>query len=205
MRWFVLAVLCAISNGVIAEAMFLIPAENPKPKYPKALYRAGITGDVRMSFTVHADGSVTKIVAIPGNAHAELVEASLVAVNRWRFKPWDVSSERPPEIEVVLPMSFRLDSEIPIHANEELKQLTCGDVSRESQHYSSDSWVDMVVFRYTRSYLSHSFASSQLSNEKRLALIAKLNESIPSIIRRCNTHSSTRYVHFLPEEIRRLL
>jgi hypothetical protein len=102
MRGFVLAALCAISSGVIAEGMFLIPAENPKPKYPKALYRAGI-------------------------------------------------------------------------------------------------------FRYTRSYLSHSFASSQLSNDKRLALIAKLNESIPSIIRRCNTHSSTRYVHFLPEEIRKLL
>lgn len=205
MRWFVLAVLCVISSGVIAEAMFLIPADNPKPKYPRALYRAGITGDVRISFTVHADGSVGKVMAVPGKAHAELVEASLAAVNRWRFKPWDVSSDRPPEIEVVAPMSFRLDSDIPIHANEELKRLTCGDVSREAQHLADNTWVDMVVFRYTRSYLSHSFSSSQIPDEKRLALIAKLNKSVPSIIRRCNTHPATRYVRFLPEEIRELL
>lgn len=205
MQWFVLAFLWVVSSGAIAEAMFLIPADNPKPKYPKTLYRAGITGDVRVSFTVHSDGSVSKVMATPGKAHAELVDASLAAVNRWRFKPWGVTSDRPPEIEVVMPMSFRLDSEIPIHANEELKRLTCGEVSREAQHLADNSWVDMVVFRYTRSYLSHSFSSSQISDEKRLALIAKLNKSIPSIIRRCNTHPATRYVHFLPEEIRELL
>ncbi|MHC8312163.1 energy transducer TonB [Pseudomonas sp. GT1P32] len=200
-----LAFLFVVSSSVSAEAMFLIPADNPKPKYPKTLYRAGITGDVRVSFTVHADGSVSKVMAAPGKAHAELVDASLTAVNRWRFKPWGVTSDRPPEIEVVAPMSFRLDSEIPIHANEELKRLTCGEVSREAQHLAVNFWVDMVVFRYTRSYLSHSFSSSQLSDERRLALIAKLNKSIPSIVRRCNTHPATRYVRFLPEEIRELL
>lgn len=205
MRWFVLAFLFVVSSSVSAEAMFLIPADNPKPKYPLKLSRAGITGDVRVSFTVHADGSVSKVKAAPGKAHAELVDASLAAVNRWRFKPWDITSDRPPEIEIVAPMSFRLDSDIPIHANEELKQLTCGEVSKAAQHLADYSWVDMVVFRYTRGYLSHSFASAQLSDERRLALIAKLNKSIPSIIRRCNTHPATRYVRFLPEEIRELL
>jgi len=205
MRWFVLAVLCVISSGVSAGPVILIPADNPKPKYPRALYLTGITGDVRVGLTVSADGSVNKVRAFPGDAHAELVEASLTAVNRWRFKPWDVNGDRPAEIEVVLPMSFRLDSNLPIDANEELKQLTCGDVSREARHFADNFWLDMVVFRYTRSYLTHSIASEQLPKAERLALIAKLNKSVPSIIRRCNSHPASRYVHFLPEEIRELL
>ena len=205
MRWFVWAFLFVVSSSVSAEAMLLIPGDNPKPKYPKTLSRAGITGDVRISFTVHANGSVSKVMAAPGKAHAELVDASLAAVNRWRFKSWGITSDRPPEIEVVVPMSFRLDSDIPIHANEELKQLTCGELAKAALQIEDYSWVDMPVFNWTRSYLTHSLSPTQLPEEKRLALIAKLNKNVPSIVRRCNTHQATRYVRFLPEEIRELL
>jgi hypothetical protein len=52
---------------------------------------------------------------------------------------------------------------------------------------------------------THSLSPTQLPEEKRLALIAKLNKSIPTIVMRCNSYPASRYVRFLPEEIRVLL
>lgn len=204
MRWFVCVLLLGLSIEVRAGEVFLIPENNPKPVYPVALYRDGITGMLRVSFTAHADGSVSKVEASK-DAHPELVEASLTAVSQWRYKPWDISRERPAEIQVVAPMVFRLDDKLPIHANEELKKLSCGDVAKAALQLADFSWVDMPVFNWTRSYLTHSLSPTQLPEEKRLALIAKLDKSVPSIVRRCNTHQATQYVHFLPKEIRELL
>ncbi|MHC8290041.1 energy transducer TonB [Pseudomonas sp. XS1P51] len=204
MRWFTLVVLCVMCSSVSAGAVFLIPADNPKPTYPRALYRAGITGEVRVSLIVHADGSVSKVVT-PEDAHPELAEASRSAVSQWRFQPWEISIERPEQVDVVAPLVFRLDDTPPIHANEELKKLRCADVSRVAQHYADFSWVDLPVFSWTRSYLTHSISPTQLPEAKRLALIAKLNKSVPSIVRSCNTHSVSRFVRFLPKEIRELL
>ena len=65
--------------------------------------------------------------------------------------------------------------------------------------------MDLPVFSWTRSYLTHSLSPTQLPEEKRLALIAKLNASVRSIVQRCNVHPASRYVRFLPEEIRVLL
>lgn len=204
MRWFVCLFLLVLSIEVRAGEVFLIPENNPKPVYPVALYRAGITGMVRVNFTAHADGSVSHVV-VSKDADPDFVEASRTAVSQWRYKPWDISRERPAEIQVVAPMVFRLDDELPIHANEELKKLSCGDVAKTALQLADFSWVDMPVFNWTRSYLTHSLSPTQLPEEKRLALIAKLNKSVPSIVRRCNTHQATRYVHFLPKEIRELL
>lgn len=204
MRWFALIVLCVFSSCVRAGEVFLIPADNPKPTYPRALYRAGITGEVRVNLTVHADGSVSKLV-VPEDARPELAEASRSAISRWRFQPWEISGDRPAQVQVVAPMVFRLDDSPPIHANEELKKLRCSDVSRVAQYFSDFSWVDLPVFNWTRSYLTHSISPTQFPEEKRLALIAKLNKSVPSIVRRCNRHPTSRYVRFLPQDIRELL
>ncbi|MHC8369159.1 energy transducer TonB [Pseudomonas sp. ZT5P21] len=204
MRWIVCVLFLVLSIEVRAGEVFLIPENNPKPIYPVALYREGVTGMLRVSFTAHADGSVSKVEASK-DAHPELVEASRTAVSQWRYKPWEISRERPADIQVVAPMVFRLDDKLPIHANEQLKELKCGDVAKSALQIAHYSWVDLPVFNWTRSYLTHSLSPTQLPNEKRLALIAKLNKSVPSIVRRCNTHQATRYVHFLPEEIRELL
>lgn len=204
MRWLVVAVLCVICSSVGAGEVFLIPMDNPKPKYPRALYRAGITGEVRVTMNVHADGSVSQPVALKA-AHSELAEVSLAAVAQWRFQPWEVSSDRPAQVEVVAPMVFRLDDTPPLHANEKLKKLRCSDVSRVAQYYADSSWVDLPVFSWTRSYMTHSISPALLPEEKRLALIAKLNKEVPTIVRRCNSHPSSRYVRFLPKEVRELL
>ncbi|WP_447891219.1 energy transducer TonB [Pseudomonas hormoni] len=204
MRWFVCLYLLVMSIEVRAGEVFLIPENNPKPVYPVALSRSGITGALNVSFTVHADGSVSQVEASK-DAHPDLVEASRTAVSQWRYKPWEVSIERPAQIQVVAPMVFRLDDKMPIHANEELKKLSCGEVAKAALRLADYSWVDMPVFSWTRSYLTHSLAPTQLPEARRLELIAKLNKSVPSIVRRCNTHQASRYVRFLPEEIRELL
>ena len=204
MRSYGMILLCVFFGEASASSVFLIPADNPKPTYPIALYRAGVTGEVRVSFSVRADGSVHK-VAVPESAQPELAEAARSAVSRWRFQPWAVTDKHPAQIEVVAPMAFRLDDSPPFHANESLKQLRCADVSRVARHYSEYLWVDLPVFSWTRSYLTHSISPTQLPEEKRLALIATLNKSVPRIVRRCHQSPTSLYVGLLPQEIRDLL
>lgn len=128
MRWFLAAVLWGVRGVVSAGEVFLIPADNPKPVYPRALYLAGIEGKV-----------------------------------------------------------------------------LCSDLSREAKNYSPNYWVDMSFFFWARSYLAHSITSGLMPRDKRLQLIAKLNRDVPSIIRRCNTHPTSRAVRFFPKQVRELL
>jgi protein TonB len=204
MRWWLVGILLLVSADIWAGEVFLIPENNPKPIYPKALHRAGVTGMVRVSMTVKADGSVSN-AGIAQSAHPELEEASLAAVNQWRFKPWTITKDQPAQIIVVAPMEYRLDSEHPFHVNKELERLKCSAIARASLNIATSSWVDLPVFSWTRSYLTHSLSPTQLPEEKRLALIAKLNASVRSIVQRCSAHPASRYVRFLPEEIRVLL
>ena len=87
MRWFACVLLLVVSVGCRAGEVFLIPENNPKPIYPAALFRAGITGEVRVRFTANADGSVSK-VSILQSDHPDLAEATRSAIEQWRFKPW---------------------------------------------------------------------------------------------------------------------
>lgn len=204
MRWFVVAAMWGVCSVVLAGEVFLIPANNPTPAYPRALYLAGIEGEVKVSMIVHADGSVSQVSA-PEGAHPELVEASVTAVRQWKFKPWEISNERPERVDVVAPMLFRLSSDVPLDANEILKKVLCSDLSSEAKNYAQSDWVDMNFFFWARSYLAHSIASGLMPRDKRLELIAKLNRGVPSIIRRCNTHPTSRAVRFFPKEVRELL
>lgn len=204
MRWCAVVFLLVVSFGIQAGEVLLIPENNPKPVYPKALSRAGITGDVRVRFTVHADGSVHK-VSILESDHPDFAEAARVALAQWRFKSWTVDQDTPAEREVVAPVAFRLDQDMPLHVNKWLTRLRCHEINEDVRRYPASAWVDMPAFRYTRIYLSNTFNSAQLSNEQRLTLIARLNERVPIIVRRCVDSPSIRFMSLLPEEIRRLL
>lgn len=204
MRWCLAVVLWSICAVASAGEAFLIPVLKTKPEYPRALYLAGIEGDVKVSMIVHADGAVSGVSASKG-AHPELVEASLAAVRQWKFKPWEVSSERPAKVEVIAPLVFRLGQNPIPHANEALKRIRCSDLTRVAQHYAESSWASLSFFRWTRSYMTNSIPVTQLPVERRLALIAKLNKEVPVIIRRCNVQPSSRVVRFFPKEVRELL
>ena len=204
MRWFACVLLLVVSVGVRAEEVFLIPENNPKPIYPQALLRAGITGDVRVGFAVNADGSVSKVRILQSD-HPDLADAVRVAIEQWRFKPWTVGGDKPAEQEVIAPMVFRLDLDTPIHTNQWLKQLRCRDLNEALVDFPEYAWVDSKVFDYTRAYLSNVFNKTQLQNEQRLALIAKLNKQVPKIVRDCRTSPVRKYMSLLPEDIRKLL
>jgi protein TonB len=204
MRWLVGVFLWVMALDVRAGEVFLIPEYNPKPLYPVELHRAGITGKLQVSLTVHADGSVSK-VAVMEDAHPDLSEASVTAVSQWRFKPWEITSEHPAEIAVIAPIDFRLDSQLPFHANKQLAKLKCASIARAASGTPVATWVDLPVFDWTRSYLTYSLSPAQLPDEERLELINTLNASVPSIVRRCKSYPASRYVRFLPEEIRVLL
>lgn len=128
MRWLLSVLILVLSGEIEAESFFLIPENNPKPIYPVALQRAGITGDVKVRFVVKADGSVNK-VSIEQSDHPDLAEATQVAIAQWRFKPWAVEDGRPSEQEVVAPMMFRYDSDLPLHTNQWLNELKCRDLT----------------------------------------------------------------------------
>lgn len=204
MRWIAFLLVLALSGEARAEEFLLIPEDNPKPVYPPALQRAGITGDVRVRFTAHADGSVSK-VSILQSDHPDLAEATRVAIAQWRFKPWVVEGGKPKEQEVIAPMIFRYDSDLPIHINQWLKELRCRDFNEVMANVPESGWLDASAFHYTRAYLSNAFSATSLSNERRLELIAKLNRAVPIIVRQCSSKPTSRFARFLPEELRKLL
>lgn len=204
MRWLAFVLLLVGSVGVRAGEVFLIPENNPKPIYPKELFRAGITGEVRARFTVYADGSVNKLSILQSD-HPDLAEAVRKALTQWRFKPWTVEGGRPAEQEVMAPMVFRLDLDTPIHTNTWLKQLRCRDLNEALIDFPEYAWVDSAVFDHTRAYLSNVIYTTQLQNEERLALIAKLNKRVPKIVRDCRASPVRKYMSLLPEDIRKLL
>lgn len=205
MRRFVYVVLLLVlSVESRAQEVFLIPEHNPKPVYPQALQRAGIIGDVRVSFIVHADGSVSKVNILKSD-HPDLAEATRVAVAQWRFKPWTIEGDKPAEQEVIAPMIFGFDSTQPIHLNKWLKKLKCRDLNEITVKTPEHAWADTAAFYYTRAYLSNAFSTATLSNERRLALIAKMNRKVPLIVRECLNSPVSRFARFLPEDIRELL
>lgn len=204
MRWIVLMLMLAVSGEIRAGEVFLIPEHNPKPDYPRALQRAGVIGDVRIRFTVNADGSVSKVSVLKSD-HPDLAEATRVAIAQWRFRPWTVEGDKPAEQEVIAPMKFRFDSGFPIHINQWLKELRCRELNEVIVHAPEHAWVDSPAFHYTRAYLSNAFSTTTLSTERRLAMIARMNRKVPFIVRQCLNNPVSRFARFLPEDIRKML
>ena len=83
--------------------------------------------------------------------------------------------------------------------------MRCRDLNEALVDFPEHAWVDSVVFDRTRAYLSNVFHTTQLPNEKRLAWIAKLNQRVPIIVRKCRESPVLSYMSLLPEEIRQLL
>lgn len=202
MNWIGMLLLLVLATTSQAGEVFLIPESNPGPEYPRVLQRAGITGDVRVSFTVHADGSVNKVSVLQSD-HPALAESALAAVKGWRFKPWTVEGDKPAEQEVHAPLAFRMQA--PPGVNQWIKALPCREVNAHLANVAEYSWVDSLPFHYTRSYLSNTFFQHQLSNEQRLALIAKINRQVERTVRACRASPARKFMSLLPAEVRELL
>ncbi|WWL44230.1 energy transducer TonB [Pseudomonas parakoreensis] len=72
---------------------------------PEAVAQGRVEGEVRVSFVVKADGSVSAISIVQSD-HPDLAEAVKDAITQWRFKPWTAEDGRPAEQPVVAPMLF---------------------------------------------------------------------------------------------------
>ncbi|WP_160104782.1 energy transducer TonB [Pseudomonas izuensis] len=204
MRWVVCVVLLLVLSVESRADVFLIPEYNPRPVYSLELQRTGIIGDVRVGFTVHADGSVSK-VSILQSDHPDLAEATRVAISQWRFKPWTVEGDKPSEQDVIAPMKFGFDVYLSIDFNQRLKELKCRDINEAFVRLPEHKRIDAAPFHYTRAYLSNACSKATLSDERRLALIAKMNRMVPTIVRQCLSSPGSRYSRFLPKDIRELL
>lgn len=204
MRWIVALLLLLVGGVVHAAGALLIPEDNPRPIYPLALSRAGITGEVKARFIVRADGSVSEISILKSD-HPDLAEAVRVALAQWRFKPWAVEEDKPEKQEVVAPIVFRLDLDQPIHVNQQLKVLRCRTLTENLANIAEYSWIDSTVFAQTRAYLSNVFHKTQLPDAQRLAMIAKMNRQVETIVRACRESPTRKFISLLPTEIRELL
>lgn len=203
MRWIFAGLLLVIGGSALASEVFLIPENNPKPIYPLELQRAGITGEVKVSFIASADGSVSEI-SIRESTHPDLADAVRVAIAQWRFKPWTVEGNKPEQQEIIAPMIFRLDLDLPIHVNQQLKALRCRTVNENLANIAEYSWIDSAVFAQTRAYLSNVFHKTQLPDAQRLAMIAKMNRQVEKIVRACRQSPTRKFISLLPAEIREL-
>ncbi len=201
MRWSVVMLLLCLSGTSGAADVLLVPEHNPNPDYPTTLVGKGVAGVARVGFTVHADGRVDE-VAILHSDHPEFAKAAREAVSQWRFKSWTVDHEHPAQTHVIVPFEFRLDG-LPLDANKWIKTWKCSDINA---HAKGQLWVqDLLPFHYTRLYLSNVFFVKQLPETERLALIARFNRLLPSIVQRCGSFPAARYVRMLPKEVRELL
>lgn len=78
------------------------------PFYPPYLRDKGISGCVKLSYIVQWEGSVSDIHVLKAT-HPRFANAATFAVARWRFKPWEVSEEKPATVQWVVNMDFGTD------------------------------------------------------------------------------------------------
>jgi TonB family protein len=201
MRWFFAFLVC-VSGVTQGAEVFLKSERNPTPIYPPALSRAGFTGSVKVSFVASADGTVSQIRILESD-HPDFSEAVSNALKQWRFRPWAVGGGLPAEQEIIAPMVFTLQS--PDGVNLWLKDLGCKDVTDLIALPLEYDWVDSAPFHYIRTYLNSTFFQKQISREQRLALISRLNQKVPEIVKACRANPTHKYVDYLPEEIHQLL
>jgi len=60
---------------------------SPQPTYPRDALRDGVSGEVTVSFTINADGSVSGASVVASNPRRVFDGAALDAIRKWKFEP----------------------------------------------------------------------------------------------------------------------
>jgi len=208
-RW-LLALCLSVSFSAFADNVTLIPVYTPKPKFPQELSGAGIAGSTRVKFVVHSNGSVTDIKILKSD-NPLFSKASKKAVKHWKFKPWEVTAERPASVEVVAPMIFAFGNrtQLPMDINAVLAKLPCtrvnAQVAERNLHQPAKQLQELSVFFYVLRYLSEGVLTTQLSESERQALRTEFAEAIPQMVERCGASPGAYYADQMPERVRALL
>jgi protein TonB len=78
-----------------------------RPSYPATARRLGVQGTTLLAVYVTAEGRVAEVRVDQSAGHADLDDAAVEAVRRWRFEPARRGTE-PVAMWVRLPVEFRL-------------------------------------------------------------------------------------------------
>jgi TonB family protein len=93
---------------------FSVPALKPlsavRPEYPPASQAAGVQGNVTLRATVEADGSVSNVETLMGDA--ELARAATEAVRQWRYAPMEKAGVTDVTLSFTLPKGDNPDNAI---------------------------------------------------------------------------------------------
>jgi TonB family protein len=79
---------------------------NVKPRYPRALRRQGVHGEVLLECVISKEGRVENVAPLRG--HPELVQAAIDAVRKWRYEPTLIDG-KPIPVLTTITMSFKLN------------------------------------------------------------------------------------------------
>lgn len=209
MKWF--AALLLLVAGIAQADIKLEFVKKTVPTYPAELRVAAITGSVRVSFNVHADGSV-KDVKVLQSSEPAFADAALRAVRQWRFKPWTVSDDDPAQIEVQNELIFRLNDKQELwefYERAGLVLMTCKQFNDEVVHYRKDdpdrSLKDMKTTMLSIRLLSGATEDGVTSYKKSLATTASFEKALPKIIERCQAFPGIDFVDVWPEPLREKL
>jgi TonB family protein len=78
------------------------------PTFPSGLGGGRLTGEVKVSYRIHHDGSVSDIKVL-SKTDRKFSRAVVYAVGRWRFMPWDISYRKPAAVRESVEYLFGMD------------------------------------------------------------------------------------------------
>lgn len=204
-------VLCiALSLGALAHAaeMKLEYEKQPHAIYPAGLYRAGVSGVVRVEFSAHHDGSITDI-EVRQSSYREFAESATRAVSRWRLKPWTVDASSPATIRVQTDVYFAAkgDSrELTARMRSRVRSLNCARINKEAdylkQKIPDEYAVEIPTFRHTRQLLARKAHNEKLSFMADREIDEEFVSAMPGILSACRERPELKYLDLLPERIR---
>ncbi|MEM8953721.1 MAG: TonB family protein [Verrucomicrobiota bacterium] len=83
------------------------PVYQPPPKYPREVFKAGVSGVVTVEGVVGVDGKVRNLRAVGSYPHPALRDAAIAAVSKWRFEPGVRDGTKAP-FKIQIPLKFAL-------------------------------------------------------------------------------------------------
>ncbi len=86
-----------------------VPIRQVRPLYPKDMHRAGIPGEVLVSFVIDSNGVVQKAVALK-SSQKEFEPAAIQAVLQWRFTPGKIKGKAV-STRLAVPILFTLNED----------------------------------------------------------------------------------------------
>jgi TonB family protein len=187
-----------------------IAVYTPKPAYPERLGEEDVSGKVKVSYTIQADGKVTRIKILESTHPLFDVEV-IRTLKTWRFKPWEVSLDRPPTIEEKATIDFSTvrEGKLSIAINDELRYWRCSDVNREVEGSASafpeQPMSNALFFWATSAHISEALIKAKVSDAEREILMEKLRRALMNIVQRCKQNPDAYYQDYLPDEIKKFV